>query len=171
MKKASITIIILLITVLGYSQKIVEDKVDEFTKDKIIRTDWEKLSNKQNIYTNSRVSKINDTYYLELRVITTSVSSINTNDDISFMFDDGTIVNLHSTEYHITGYGDGAIGLIGSSALGFSIDCLLSTTDIEKFKSNSIVKFRINKSEGYSESEVSKKHSGIIKKMFQLIYL
>jgi len=169
MKKTTL-LILAFISIINnsYSQKIVENKTDDFTKRKIIRTDWEKIVATSKIYLNMRINKINDSYFLELKFFPHGVSSIDTKDDISFMFENGEIINLHSDTYKISGYGDGSIGIIGSQALGLNVNCYLTQSDLEKFKSNLVKKIRINKSEGYSEDELKSKNSEKFQNMFLL---
>lgn len=166
MKK--IIIAFLLFTCLMNAQKIVENKVDEFTKNKVVRTDWEKISDSRGLYLYSRISKIDDSYYVEMKIPTNYVTSINPEDDVSFMFENNEIINLKSTEYKITCYGCGSIGLAGSSALGLGFVCKTSNLDIEKFKNNLVKKIRINKSTGYSEDELKSKNSEKLRSMFLL---
>lgn len=170
MKKKLITLFVFSISLFGYSQKIAENYTDEFTKNTIVKTDWEKISATASLYLNVRICKVNDTNYIELKFFPKGVSSIDKDDDISFMFDDGEIINLNSTEYKLANYGDGSIGLIGSGALGFDITCLISEINIAKFKTKIVKKIRINKSEGYAESEIKQKNSEKLKKIFELMY-
>ena len=166
--KKLITVLMFLTTIFGYSQKIVENEIDEFTKNRIIRSDWEKVSSTSNLYLNTRISKINDTHYLELKFYPKGVSSISVEDNISFMFESGEVINLHSDKYKISNYGDGSIGIVGSKAIGFNIDCVLNSNDLEKFKNNIVKKIRINKSEGYSEEELKSKNSEKFRQLFNL---
>ena len=170
MKKIIFSILLFGNTLFGFSQKIAENYTDEFTKKTIVRTDWEKISATTSLYLNVRICKVNDTNYLELKFFSKGVSSIDKDDNISFMFNDGEIINLNSTEYKLANYGDGSIGLIGSAALGFDITCLISESNIAKFKTNLVKKIRINKSEGYSESEMKPKNSEKLKKTFEIMY-
>jgi hypothetical protein len=168
--KKIILLFIITLTTIAYSQKIVENKTDEFTKKQIVRTDWEKIVATSKLYLNLRLNKIDSTNYIQLKFFPKGVSSIETSDDISFMLDNGEIINLKSTKYKLANYGEGSIGLIGSNALGFNINCLLSKNDIEKFKTNLVKKIRINKSEGYSEDELKDKNSEKLKNLFVLMY-
>jgi hypothetical protein len=170
LKKQIITLFIFSISISGFSQKIIEDYTDEFTKNKIVRTDWEKITVSNELYLNVRICKVNESSFLELKFFTPRICSIDTNDNISFMFEDGEIINLKSTKYKLSNYGDGSIGIIGSEAIGFYIDCQLSNAEITKFKTSIVKKIRINKSNGYSQGEVKIKNSQKFKKMFELIY-
>jgi hypothetical protein len=170
MKKKLITLFIFSISIYGYSQKIAENYTDEFTKKTIVRTDWEKISATTSLYLNVRICKVNETNYLQLKFFPKGVSSIDKKDDISFMFNDGEIINLNSTDYKLANYGDGSIGIMGSAALGFDIICLISESNIAKFKTNLVKRIRINKSEGYSESEIKPKNAEKLKKSFELMY-
>lgn len=163
-------ILFLLVSLPIYSQKIIEDKIDDFTNKSIVRTEWEKISSNSDLYLNVRISKIDGTCFLELKFFPKGVSSIDTKDDMSFMLESGEVINLRSTKYQLSNYGDGAIGIIGSQALGFHIDCLVSEADIQKFKNNLIKKIRINKSEGYAESDIKPKFAEKFRGLFQVVY-
>jgi len=162
--------LILLISTIGYSQKIAENKIDEFTKRKIIRTEWENVSGMTNLYLSTRISRIDSTSYLDMKFLTQTVTSIRTDDDVLFLFTDGEISNLKSIKNAISGYGDGANGLVGSKALGLYINCKLSDKDIENFKNKTVNKVRINTSQGYLEEEMKPKKAEKLIKMFELIY-
>lgn len=168
--KTLIAIGLIMCSPLIYSQKIIEDKIDDFTQKRIVKTDWEKIVATSSLYLNIQLSKVNETKYMDLKFFTNKVTSIDTKDDISFMLENNEIVNLKSNSYKISGYGDGSIGLKGSAGLGLHIECLLSDADVEKFKGHLITKIRINTSTGYFQDEVKPKKSEVFKKTFELIF-
>jgi hypothetical protein len=152
---------------MGFSQEIAENKTDEFTKKKIIRSGWEKLTfTKYASYI--RLNKINESYFLNLKIITSSVSSVRENDNISFLFSDGSILDLKNSEYTLSNYGDGAIGINGSQALGLSLVTRLSEDEIQQLKNKTVSKIRVNTSNGYVEDVVKEKHAKVVKKIFDL---
>lgn len=165
--KKIILLFSIFISSLCFSQKIVENKTDEFTKKTILRSDWEKLTSTEYAsYIN--LNKIEGTYFLGLKVITMTVCSVSENNKISFLFDDGSVLELENMKYAISGYGDGAIGLSGSQALGLSLNLILSNENLEILKNKTIVKIRINTSKGFIEDKVKEKNSVILKKMLSL---
>jgi hypothetical protein len=170
MKKTITLLLLIAASSYTYSQKISEDKIDEFTKKRIVRTDWEKICGTTKLYLNVRINKIDDQNYLQLKFFPKGVSSIDESHDISFMFENGEVINLKSTKYKLANYGDGSIGLVGSKALGFDIDTKLSESDIKNFQSLLISKIRINKSEGYSEDIVKTKNAEKFRNLFLLMY-
>lgn len=162
------TLLIFLSTASIYSQKIVENKVDEFTKNSIIRTDWEKLYGSLDIWMSSRLSKIDDSYFIQIKIITKKVTSVSADENISFMLDNDEIINLKNIKHTISCYGCGATGLAGSQALGIEIGCNINSDDMEKFKSHTVKKIRINTSGGYLQEDINEKLSTKFKKMFLL---
>jgi hypothetical protein len=53
----------------SFGQTIEENQIDEFTKNKVIRTSWEPLSKSGNIYAHARASKINESLYVDFKIM------------------------------------------------------------------------------------------------------
>lgn len=159
-----------LISFSSFSQKIVENKIDDFTKKGIVRTDWENLSGMSSLHFSTRISKIDDKGYLNIKVFTQSVTSVTKDHDILLMAENGEILTLHSLEHVISGYGDGANGIVGSKVLGLHITCALAENDISFLKNNIIKKVRINSSNGYMEDDIKAKNGKKLQQMVLLVF-
>lgn len=168
--KKIILLILIFSSLTGYCQKIVENKIDDFTKKSIVRTDWENLSGMTSLHFSTRVSKIEETGYLSIKIFTQGVTSVTKDHEILLMAENGEILTLHSLEYVISGYGDGANGLIGSKVLGMNITCVLSEKDINFLKDNVIKKVRINSSNGYMEEALKAKKASKLQDMMKLVF-
>ena len=156
-----------LLTTISFSQKISENKIDEFTKSKIVSTEWEKLTlTKYLSYFNFR--QVDDNFYMNIKIVTVSVCSVDKDDSISFLFEDGSVLDLKNSKYAISNYGDGAIGHRASQALGLNLITELSPKDIAELKSKPVKKLRIYTSTGYFEDIVKEKNSQVFSKSLLL---
>jgi hypothetical protein len=154
-----------------HSQTIKENQVDEFTKNKVIRTSWEFIS-KSKIYAHVRASKINGDQTLDFRFMLPGgdhVFAIPTGDAIMFKLENDSIITLKNTEHKISCSGCGAVNIIGSQAEGVEIFSILSQADIEQLSKYKIKKIRLYTTDGYREAEIADKFQDIIKKELLII--
>ncbi len=157
----------ILISIQSFSQKIVEDKIDEFTKDHIKSTSWEKLNDNYHSYL--RFRKINDTYWLNLKMGLASVNSIIEKAELLLMTNSDSIITLYNLKYQISCTGCGAISLLGSAATGFNLDFIITEQQLLYLKEHGIKKFRIYTTSGYIEKIVLEKAKKNIIKLLELI--
>ncbi len=154
-------IVIIFIATLSFSlnaQKLVENKIDEFTKHTVKRTSWEDLlySMKGNAY--FRISKINDSYFFDLKYADGTVFSIDKNAELMLKLDNDSIFKLTNLEFTITSNGAGAIGLAGSNREGISVSYVsFNDPKFITLINHKVKKFRINTTSGYIEDEVKPK--------------
>ena len=168
MKKLFIISTILLSTHL-FSQTIIENKVDEFTKDTIKRSSWEKwiysFTNGTGYYS---ILEQNGIKYLNLKYGNDSVFSINKDDKLMFQLENGEIITLYNQEFTITCTGCGAYNFLGSKAEGINVYYKLSDENLKKLKEGTIVKVRLYTSKNYMEFKIKKKYSMKFKKSLDL---
>lgn len=158
------------------SQTIKENQVDEFTKNKVIRTSWEPLSKNGNIYAHVRGSRINEIFYLDIKIMLAgglkiggSIFSIQDGPYIMFKLENDSILTLHNPKYEIACRGCGAINLIGSEGYGVNLKIPLEADKIDYLITHKITKIRLYTTDGYVEGEVKEKFSDMIAKEFKLI--
>ena len=156
-----------------FGQKLVEDKVDEFTKQTIKRTSWEKFvggGGMTVLSTNLRVSKVDAAFWIELKMMhSNSVYSIPTDGEFMFKLNTGDVVTLHNHQFEITCSGCGAVGFVGSTGMGMHTHYAITLEEIQKLNSAPIEKVRIYTSDGYIEREVSLKESARVQKALALV--
>lgn len=166
MKKIILSLVVF-ISIKSYSQTIAENKIDEFTKDSIKSTSWEKLNNVYNSYL--RFRKINGVYWLNLKMGFATVHSINENAELMLMTNTDSIITLNNEKFQITCTGCGAIGLLGSAAPGFDLDFKMTEAQLLYLKDHGIKKYRIYATDGYIEKVVLEKAQKNILKLAELI--
>lgn len=160
----------LLFSINALGQKIVEDKVDDFTGDSILKTSWEtiNMSNKFTAY--CRISKINKDFFFDLKLmIGGTVFSIDEKQNLMFKLDNDEIITLSNLKYSITCNGCGAKGIIGSQIQGIMVSYPINKEKIIKLKKYNTLKIRIYTNDGYVENELKSKHSKRIKKTMSLL--
>lgn len=150
------------------SQELKENKVDEFTKNKVKKSSWELLT-KGSFRANSfrsffRFSQINDAYYIDIKMMPISggVYSISKGAELMFKVDTGQIISLKNIDYTISCRGCGAKGFAGSEAMGTQTSYVISKDDLLLLKNKLIHKMRIYTNDGYMEEEISDKSRELI---------
>ena len=150
---------------LSIAQTIVENKIDEFTNHKIVRSSWETLNISWKYTGYFRISQINETMYFDLKMgIAEGMSkgkifSIGENQEIMFKIESGEIIKLKNLRHEVTCIGCGAIGHAGSGGYGLSVSFVLPKENAEKLKNNKVVKIRIYTTDGYVEDDTKEKHA------------
>jgi hypothetical protein len=151
-------------------QKIVEDKIDEFTKQKIKRTSWDPFSRIKGINDSfTRIEKIDSTYWLEFKIMLSKVSAIDKGGELMLMTATDSIITLYNSEFQMSCSGCGAIGLIGSATEGFNLSFLLLEDELAYLEKNSIKKIRLYTTDGYIEREIHEKNKMNLSKQIMLI--
>lgn len=175
MKRLLYLQLIVFLSINCFGQKLAENKVDEFTKASVKRTSWELLT-KKGIYSNVRLSYIDDRRYLDIKFMQSgyigfggSIFSIRDGENISFKMSNDSIINLSVPKYEIACSGCGAVGLIGLQAYGIGINIPLNDSIIAVLSSTPVVKIRIYTTDGYIEADVPAKNQDLLKKEFALL--
>lgn len=153
-----------------FSQTLVENKVDEFTKTSVKRTSWDVICAKSGLYVYSRASKLNESRIITLRIMMgTSVFSIRKDAKLMLKLSNDSIVTLYNSEYALSCRGCGSINIVGYNNPGVSVDYFISKTDYQTLLESRVVKLRVYASDGYSEGDIKKKNSEEIYKQLKLI--
>lgn len=154
----------------SFGQKLIENKVDEFTKKSVKRTTWSKLVWTPSIYMHSQVSKINEDYSFSIKLMHNKTAfSINEGDEIMFILENDSVMKFPSVKYAITCRGCGSVDFIGASDPGIETHYLLNKSQLEYLSDNKIKKMRIYTSKGYIESEVKSKPAATFSKQIELV--
>lgn len=169
--------IIILILLLALSpqtaraQKIEINKVDDFTGSVIIRTSWEKLAQSMSGTMHLRVSKIDSYYSVDVKLMlgAGSIFSISEDSDLMFKLQDGQVITVKALEYAITGRGEGAVGFIGSQAMGIRATYNIRLKDIQTLAVFPVLKMRVYTNDGYVDFDLSEKRSMLLGKTFALL--
>lgn len=167
---AGITLLlVLMVSSATYSQTLEENKVDEFTGNSVKRTSWEILNQTMKFNAFSRISRINENTYLDLKImIGGKVFAIAEGDELMLKLSNDEIIKLQSIKYEITCTGCGARGYSGSQAQGLSVIYSIANDQIEKLKNNSIIRVRIYTTNGYVEEDTKPKNADIIMNALKL---
>ena len=163
--------IIILIGILhqGLGQKLAENKVDDFTGNSIKRTSWETLNMTMTFTAYFRISRINDNFFFDLKMITGSVFSIGKGQKLMFKLSDGEIIELQNFKYAISCIGCGAKGISGSGVQGIRVLYPISSENIKKLKNNLAVKIRVYTNDGYLEIKIKSTKFRKVQKALSLV--
>lgn len=150
-----------------FSQKIAESRIDEFTKDTITATSWEKLNNVY--YSYLRFRKINATYLLNLKIGLAGIKSIDENAKLMLMTTTDSIIILTNLKFQIACTGCGASGLLGSAAPGFDLNFFITKEQLSYLQQYEIKKYRVYANDGYIEKNLLDKAQKNVRKLAELI--
>lgn len=154
-----------LLPLLSTGQKIVENRVDDFTHHKIVRTNWEALVQKfggHNII-HARMSRINDAIFLDYRFMYDgSVIAVDEGANLMIKTDGDSVVTLKNMRYQISCKGCGTTGFTGNGLQGLDLSFPLTGDQAHYLLLHKAVKVRIYTTDGYIEDEVKEKSAGIL---------
>lgn len=153
------------------SQKLTENKVDEFTKNTVKRTSWNVLTPANKFRSMVRVSAINGLSTLNLKVICGGdVFSVEEGAKLMLMTETDSVVTLSNDEYAISRIGEGSDGMAFSALRGVNLTFIVPESSRGVLRENKIKKIRLYTTDGYVESEVKSGNADLIMKQFDLVY-
>lgn len=166
-----IILIILLLPLFSNAQKIAEDKIDEFTKHRVVRTTWEAISRTNDFWAHLRVSKIDSEYYFNLKFFRShgQVLAVSNGAKVMLMLSNDSIISLYNLGDQVSCTGCGAISINGSGVMGLDLNCLISEGQYRLLKNLKVAKIRINALDGYLQYDIKDKFQAVMIKMFGLI--
>lgn len=170
MKKIILILIIITSANYTFGQELTKNEVDEFTGKTVKETSWETLNKKSKLYSYVRFRKVDSTIYFVFKMmIGNKVYSVDKGEVLYLKFADEEIVKISNSQYQLTTYGAGAVGLIGSKALGVELTCLINQETLSKLEEKTLAKVRVYTSDGYVEAEVKEKQAENFKELAKLI--
>lgn len=154
----------------SFGQKLAKNEIDEFTGKTVIETSWETLNTSSKLYSYVRFRKVDSTIYFNFKMMSGGrVYSVDKGEVLYLKFADETIVKVSNSKYELTTYGAGAVGLIGSRALGVQLTCIINQSTLLKLEEKTLAKVRVYTSNGYLEAKVKKKQAERFKELAKLI--
>ena len=135
-------------------------------------TDWTTLNDpawKNGRIAYLRLSKQDGIIVMSLKATTAgNVVSVKEGADFLIKTESGEVVKFKNHEFEIAGYGDGAINLRGSKALGVELHFLATQEQVEIISKSKIAKVRLVTSEGNLEIEPeTKKYKKGLQELFK----
>ena len=159
MKKT--TILLLLLSLQAFSQKLIKDEVDEFTGKKLKRTDWLTLDTGfMEMEVRYSLVKVDSTYAVNIKILDPKVyHSISKGNELMFKLANGEIIQMHCDNSATSCIGCGSTGFIGSKALGLTLYFPFTDEQFEALKQSPVSKIRLYLNDGYKEIVVTEKRS------------
>ncbi len=153
-----------------FGQKLEENKVDEFTKAFVKRTSWETINFSNNFLAYSRISKIDNIYYLDVKVtLSDAVFSIEKDDKLMIKTVTDSIITIFNLKYQISCTGCGAKGLIGSGLEGIEVSYPIPSEMVLYLLTNKIKALRLYTTDGYVEHDIKDKNAQTFIKQLKLV--
>lgn len=163
-------LLLLLVPTMAHSQKIIENQVDDFTKNNVIRTSWDPFTRSGRAISFSQFSKINSLYFLYIKInLKGGPFSVGEGDKLMLMAENDSILTLLNSKYQISCRGCGAIGIAYSAMDGVELSFHLSESDVQFLLTNKIKKMRLYTTSGYIEEEVKAKFAETFNKQLSII--
>lgn len=154
------------------AQKISINKIDKFTKKRIVETSFERISNSNPTNLSMLTKRVwiafgkyDNAEYLRLKWCSISVLSIEKDAEIIFLDSEGNTYTFKNTEYQISESGKGTAGAFGTGLQGLDI---FAYGDISSLEGKNITDMRICTTDGVVDFEISKKASDKISKTYQV---
>lgn len=154
----------------SYGQKIVEQKIDDFTGDEIIVTSWEPLRKSMKMNASISLRVVNGLAYIGLKTMFGGVYSIGEGDELMFKLKNDKVISVKNMEYTLTCTGCGATGLMGSGAPGTKTYYPITKKQMDEILASPATKVRVYLSDGYEEDKLNSKNYGTLKELIELIY-
>lgn len=152
------------------AQKLEVNKIDEFTKASVKRTSWETINYSNRLMAYTQISKIDDIYYLNLKIMSPDkVFSIDKEDELMIKTITDSVITLYNLKYEISCTGCGSKGLLGSGLQGIEVSYKIPVEIVSYLLTNKIKKLRIYATNGYFEDDIKDKHAEIFIKLLKLV--
>lgn len=156
------------------AQKLVQNSKDEFTGNQIKETSVEKLAHplKMNGFAyNFSVKRVNDTYFLNLRMMSLnkSVFAIREDSKLMIKLKNDSVITLFAAEFNVSGKGGAGSGLSAGNAEGTSVYYPISNEQIELILQSDISKIRVYTSDGFTEQDIKVAGGRKVKAAFSLL--
>lgn len=148
-----ILMLVPLISSYSHAQKIVEDKIDEFTNTSVKRTSQEVLFRAFTEGFGYCIARINQSTFMEVYFSMGRVFAIDEGAELMFKLSDGSVVTLFNSKYDLSNL----YSMGGSSYYYVRLTFPLRETEIKALKSTPISKLRIYTTDGYFERDVKEK--------------
>lgn len=170
MKRSTFCLVLIFTTCSLFAQKIAENKTDDFTHLKIVRTTWEPLVKQlgAKMMIHVRVSRIDSNENIGVKIMGNS-GAIDKDANLMLKMDNDSIVILKNIDYKLSCTGCGAIGFAGSAGPGFDLTLLLTEEKKKYLLEHKIVKVRVYFTDGYLEDAVKDKYASTLQNELKLI--
>lgn len=155
-----------------FGQKIAENKVDDFTHHKVVRTSWEPLVRKFGGHTiiMTRISQIDENKFLDVRIMRdTGPFAIKEKGELMLKTEMDSIITLLLLKTELSCTGCGAVGATGSGLAGMNISFPLTDSEAKYLTVHPTRKIRIYFFDGYWEEEVKEKSATMLINELHLI--
>jgi len=164
-----ITLILSVLSLQSFAQKLEENKVDDFTNKSIKKTSWEVLYTTFTANAYFSISSIDRIKYFDFRYQNGSVFSIDNGQELMFKLDNGDILKVQNLKYTLTCTGCGAKGLTGSGTQGIEVSYPFTDEQKEILKAHKVLKIRFYTNDGYVENDIKDKVADKIQQAIKLI--
>lgn len=166
------TLFIVFIVFINYSygQSLAENKIDEFTKNKVIRTSWEPFCRNPKLLSYISTSRINNDIFLSLKFMgNTGIFSVNEGNEMMLKLSNDSIISLRALKYAISCRGCGSVTIVGTDLQGVNVDYKINEKQFSDLLANKVIKIRIYTADGYFESDIKEKFAQTFIKELELI--
>lgn len=172
MRKLLIVTLLCTYTITSSAQKIVKNTIDEFTKSKIVNTDYEALKQSFKASWQYRFRLVDNTLILDLVVVLGGGTVFSVKEGQKFMLKmkDEQIITLENHEYTITSRSGAYAGSFGgSNAMGLTLHFIVNKEQQEILNTGELSKIRLYTSDGYIEDEIKSNKAETFRQCLNLI--
>ena len=170
-RKIFLLLLLFLIFNIGVqAQKISVNRIDKFTKDKVVYTSYEKISSEAFIGTQTGKNiwicfgLENGLNFILLKWLTAESRYVNKGSKVIFLDEEENPYVFKVSDY-ISGYGEGTVGALGMDLWGIQ---LLLLGDLSAFENHTMKSVRIYTVDGYFDFKIKNGASKKLMKAYNL---
>jgi hypothetical protein len=154
------------------AQKIVENRIDDFTHDSVKVTSWDPLvwNFGPNMKMRTRVSAVGEKLFLNVTLMRPGPDMEMTEGaNLMFKTEEGKIITLRNPKDQLSCIGCAAKGLYASDAPGLVLSFPISREDMRLLAAQQVTKVRIDLADGYWEHDIKQKLAKKLQKQFGIV--
>ena len=163
-------IVAILFSSKGYTQKLQENQIDDFTKKSIKSTSYETINYNNKFMGYVKIRKVDDRSFLYFKMMLSgSVFAVEEGDKLMMITETDSVITIHNSEFKISCEGCGAKGILGSALQGVELKYELPIPILTYLSDNKIKKMRIYTKDGYVEDTIKEKNASTFIKLLKLV--
>jgi len=154
----------------AYAQKIEKNEIDDFTGERVVYTNWERLHWGVRVLGKQILTRFgfeNGSGVFLLNWVCETVLAVREDDKILFKLDNGEVHELVSNSYEIAAPGAATVNMLWGSTNSIGLS-LLYKGDLSFFGKGIVTKIRVNTTDGYIDIDLKKKEGEKLRKQYNV---
>jgi hypothetical protein len=153
-------------------QKLVENKIDDFTHQRVVATSWNPFVKNfgPNLKMQTRLWTDDETTFLGVKLMRPGPDmEIKEGAELKFKTEGDSIITLRNSKDQYSCNGCGAMGMLGTDAPGLDLSFYIRRDQLQFLATHRVLKVRIDLADGYWEHDVKDKLAARLQKQISLL--